>query len=75
MPEPELSRADWRKSSRSSANGACVEVAAVTRPGRAVEHVVAIRDSKDPHGPKLIITPAQWRAFTAAVRTGAFDLG
>jgi len=75
MPGPELSRAQWRKSSRSNAQGQCVEVAAVTRPGRAVEHVVAIRDSKDPHGPKLIVTPAQWRAFTAAVQTGAFDLG
>ena len=75
MPEPELSRAHWRKSSHSSANGQCVEVAAVTRPGRAVEYVVAIRDSKDPHGPKLIVMPTQWRAFTVAVRTGAFDLG
>lgn len=74
MPEPELSRALWLKSSYSSANSQCVEVAAVTRPGLAVEHVVAIRDSKNPHGPKLIVTPAQWRAFTAAVRTGAFDL-
>jgi hypothetical protein len=75
MPEPELSRARWRKSSRSNAQGQCVEVAAVTRPGRVVEHVVAIRDSKDPRGPKLIVTPAQWRAFSTAVQTGAFDLG
>ena len=75
MPGPDVSHGQWRKSSRSNAQGQCVEVAAVTRPGRAVEHVVAIRDSKDPHGPKLIVTQAQWRAFTAAVRTGAFDLG
>jgi len=75
MPEHELSPARWRKSSYSSATGQCVEVAAVTRPGGASEHVVAIRDSKDPHGPKLIVTPAQWRAFTATVKTGEFGLG
>ncbi|MGI5326161.1 DUF397 domain-containing protein [Actinomadura nitritigenes] len=47
----ELSAAAWRKASRSSNNGGdCVEVARVSG-------TVAIRDSKDPHGPKLLITP------------------
>jgi hypothetical protein len=46
-----------------------VEVAA-NLPG-----VVAVRDSKDPDGPKLTFAPAEWDAFTAAVRNGEFDLG
>ena len=56
----------WRKSSYSAGNGGdCVEVA------RALPAAVAVRDSKDPDGPKLIFTVADWTAFTAAVRTGA----
>jgi len=64
---PDLSRAQWRKSSRSGGNGACVEVAHASA-------VVAVRDSKDPGGPKLILTPAQWQAFAAGVKNGEFDL-
>ena len=45
----------WRKSSRSS-SGNCVEVAALPKQ-------VLIRDSKDPDGPRLAVTPAQWREF------------
>jgi hypothetical protein len=60
----------WRKSSYSSANGgACVEVAC-NLPG-----VVAVRDSKDPDGPALTFSPAQWQAFTIAVRDGEFGPG
>ena len=38
---------------------------AVNLPG-----VVAVRDSKDPHGPALTFTPADWHAFTARLRRG-----
>jgi hypothetical protein len=52
----DLTRAQWRKSSFSSANGACVEVAGL--PG-----VVAVRDSKDLAGPKLVFSRQAWAAF------------
>ena len=65
----DLTRAVWRKSSYSSGNGGnCVEVAP-NLPG-----IIAIRDSKDPCGPVLAFTPAEWEAFTAGVRGGEFDL-
>jgi hypothetical protein len=57
----------WQKSSYSSSNGAnCVEVA---RPPS--EQFVAVRDSKDPDGPKLLLTPSTWRTFTAALKDGS----
>ena len=53
----------WRRASRSGTNGDnCVEVAT------NASGVVAVRDSKDPHGPVLAATPAQWRAFLATLR-------
>jgi len=59
--EADLSRARWLKSSFSNGQGgACVEVA------RNVPGLVAVRDSRDPDGAKLIFTPAEWRAFLAA---------
>lgn len=66
----DLDRAEWRKSSFSSGSGGnCVEVA-TNLPG-----MVAARDSKDPDGPVLTLTPAQWRSFAAGVQRGDFDLG
>ncbi len=65
----DMSRAVWAKSSHSGGNGGqCVEVAS-NLPG-----FVAVRDSKDPDGPKLIFTPDEWRAFAAGIRSGEFDL-
>jgi Domain of unknown function (DUF397) len=65
----DLTRAVWRKSSYSSGNGGnCVEIAGNV-PG-----AVVVRDSKDPNGPVLTLTPGQWRTFAAGVKTGDFDL-
>lgn len=66
MPQTDLSGAVWRKSTRSSGSGACVEVATL---GSAT----AVRDSKHPTGSALIVTPAEWAAFTTSVRSGEFD--
>ncbi|MER5319335.1 DUF397 domain-containing protein [Streptosporangium roseum] len=51
----------------SGSGNNCVEVAD-NLPG-----VVAVRDSKDLHGPALVFTPDGWRAFTGAVKRGEFD--
>ncbi len=60
------SSADWRKSSRSGANG-CVEVA-------FVDGKVAVRDSNDRPGPLLVFTATEWEAFVGGVRDGEFDI-
>jgi Domain of unknown function (DUF397) len=65
----DLSRAEWRKASYSTGNGgACVEVA------RNLPGVVAVRDSKDPEGPRLAVTPRGWAAFTRRVKAGDYSL-
>ncbi|MFD0537413.1 DUF397 domain-containing protein [Actinomadura luteofluorescens] len=57
-----LSTAVWRKAARSSNNGGdCVEVA-------RVGEVVAVRDSKDPDGPKLLLTPQALGRLSAAIK-------
>jgi hypothetical protein len=73
MPAPDLSRATWRKSSYSNgAGGSCVEIAVLGRTPKH-EHDIAVRDSKDPHGPALTFTARQWRDFIAAIK--AHELG
>ena len=62
MDDLDLSRAAWRKSSYSNVGGECIEAS------RGMLGVVAVRDSKDPDGPKLTFTPGQWKAFTSAVK-------
>jgi hypothetical protein len=67
MRRQELSRVRWRKSSRSSGTGQCVEAT-------AIERAVLIRDSKNPHGPHLVFTLQGWRALSKRVKSGAYDL-
>ena len=63
----DLSAANWRKSSYSTAGGNnCVEIAAL--PG-----AVAIRDSKDPHGPVRLLRPAAFRDLITRIKRGDFD--
>jgi hypothetical protein len=35
---------------------------------------VAIRDSKNPDGPKLIFSPADWRTFVSGMKGQDFSL-
>jgi len=63
----ELSEAKWFKSSRSTATRECVEVAFLNGSR------VGVRDSKNPGGPALVFTPAEWDAFTSTLRNGRLD--
>lgn len=57
----------WVRSSRSTNNGQCVEAAATGDGG------VQLRDSKDPDGPVLTYTAAEWEAFIDGCKKGEFD--
>jgi hypothetical protein len=47
----------WQKSSYSGTQGNCVEVA------RNLPGLAAVRDSKDPEGPRLMVGAKEWRRF------------
>ncbi|WP_433678914.1 DUF397 domain-containing protein [Nocardia sp. CA-119907] len=63
----DLSGAKWFKSAASQPSGDCVEAAHLDGG------MVGVRDSKNPSGPALVFTPAEWDAFTAGIRAGEFD--
>ncbi|MBC2863906.1 DUF397 domain-containing protein [Streptomyces mexicanus] len=51
------SELEWIKSSYSTDDGpSCVEVATIP------DHIL-VRDSKNPTGPRLTLTPTTWSAF------------
>jgi uncharacterized protein DUF397 len=57
---------EWRKSSYSYVS-ACIEAG-------AEERAIQIRDSANTAGPVLAFSPAKWREFICAVRTGQVPL-
>lgn len=59
----DLTSAIWRKSSYTGSNGGnCVEVAF------NLAGAVAVRDSKNPGGGTLVLSPAAWRTLIASVK-------
>ena len=66
-PQPaDLAQATWRKSSWSTYNGNCVEVAELR------SDLIGVRDTKDAGaGPVLLFSGAAWRSFVARVKNGA----
>lgn len=67
----DLSRAVWRKSTRSGPwTDNCVEVAFVEDG----DIVALVRDSKNPTGPVLGYTKGEWQAFLDGAKDGEFDL-
>ncbi|MFG2193843.1 DUF397 domain-containing protein [Streptomyces sp. NPDC048639] len=63
-PKLDLSNAEWQSSSQGTGD---VQIA-------FVEGYIAMRDGRNPEGPSLVFTPAEWRAFVLGARDGEFDL-
>lgn len=58
----------WRKSSCSGAEGGdCVEVADLSL-------AIAVRDSKNPHGPLLTVNRPAFRKLVTEIRASRYDL-
>jgi Domain of unknown function (DUF397) len=58
----------WRKSTRSIANGQCIETATLP-DGR-----LAVRDSVDKAGPTATFTPSEWSTFVKRIKDGDYDI-
>lgn len=56
----DLNHADWRKSSRSTAESNCVEVAVTSE-------VVGMRDTKHRESGSLAVTPHAWTRFVTTL--------
>ncbi|QFG23648.1 DUF397 domain-containing protein [Actinomadura sp. WMMB 499] len=58
----DLSESTWRKASRSHDDGdACIEVA-------PVRELIAVRDSKHPDGPKLVVSRSDFRRLAETIK-------
>lgn len=64
--DEELTRATWRKATRSGGSQGCVEVA-------HLQHWTVVRDSKNPDAAIQCYTPHEWECFLDGARAGEFD--
>ena len=65
-PATDVARATWRKSSWSTYNGNCVEVAKLR------SDLIGVRDTKDAGaGPVLLFSGPAWRSFVTRVKNSA----
>jgi hypothetical protein len=68
VTELDLTAMHWRKSSHSGQGGEdCVELA-------DLPNAVAVRDSKNPDGPRLTFAASEWATFTTAIKANGHDL-
>jgi Domain of unknown function (DUF397) len=68
MPSKNATRTTWIKSSLSTYNGTCVEIAQLSK------NRVGIRDTKDHgRGPILVFSQREWSAFLAGAKAGEFN--
>ena len=64
LPDYDLRTTIWRKSTYSGGGGNdCLEVA-----DNHPTHI-PVRDSKNPHGPKLVFRPEAWSAFVDELKS------
>ncbi|MET8047454.1 MULTISPECIES: DUF397 domain-containing protein [unclassified Streptosporangium] len=68
MNKKHISAAEWKKSSLSSVNGNCVEVAALDGGH------MGVRDSKERSGPVLVFTREEWGIFVGAIKKDGLHL-
>jgi len=68
IPADQLTTVTWQKSRISNPSGNCVEMARLPRGAG-----VAVRNSRDPHGPALVYTADEMIAFIRGAKDGEFD--
>jgi hypothetical protein len=66
VSDAERAHLTWQKASASTSYGQCVELASAADG-------IAMRDSKDPDGPILLYTRAEFKAFLDGARNGDFS--
>jgi uncharacterized protein DUF397 len=69
----------WREGGHGTGETESVEVTVTDDAAAVSEHkadagrLILMRDGKNPDGPVLAFTEAEWRAFIAGVKDGEFD--